>query len=782
MWRFLFFLLFYFMPAGAYAISLDELPAYEPSPELVQAEALLNTDPAQALEKLNHYIEKPARTLTASNSVRNLSLQYLQQSRENTLQALLLKSQAQNKTGNVQDALKTLDYVAQLAKNLNNTRTQATAVLLKAKYLWEKTGTPQIALQTLAQSGLTQNLHHLPANIQVQYQLLMAAVYLDSLSSSQVKNSIPQIQTYLNNAHALLNHVNDPRLKIEYYLAESRLQTLLQHRNATQEALMTAMGLAIAQREKDLVADAQLQLANFYVTYGGYSLALNYASHAASFYEKVGEKSCLASALKLIGHIHSNEDQPNLALVNYLNAIDLANTIPNPGKLIDIKLGIAFVYLQLNELKKASDYIDQVEQIINSEQRFAVLNPVYMLLKGEYLLRNNKVSAALSTIQQGLNEISPNDLKLRKYAYSLLIQAYQKNGNRTLENTYLQDKVKLLDKIRSQQVEFNTETLLQHEQLIDKINTNHELQASYQSLAQQYSRGRKLNQLLLCSILITVVVMCYFMIVTSSYRSALRRNRKMGFSHPRTHLANQRKLNATLPDYLQTTLRRCEQVINGEHAGVLAIIDDNPFKSQRLKVALIRLHWLAELRLRPDFSYQAVVQLEGELGTYLHATLGSRGQLFHLNDNGFLYVEPSEVSASAEAFVQQILTICEQFPHYPASAGQISIGSCHYPLLPRAISGVQLPELLNVLQLAQTAAAQLNQQYDQNHWVMLLPIPTATPACFQGDLYVACLDAIRRGLIKVVHSDTPNPVDWVALLAQSPSPAHTPASLTTVGE
>ncbi|MGL4920048.1 MAG: hypothetical protein ACRC43_05785, partial [Plesiomonas shigelloides] len=117
-----------------------------------------------------------------------------------------------------------------------------------------------------------------------------------------------------------------------------------------------------------------------------------------------------------------------------------------------------------------------------------------------------------------------------------------------------------------------------------------------------------------------------------------------------------------------------------------------------------------------------------------------------------------------------------------APAGQISIGACHYPLLPRAISGVQLPELLNVLQLAQTAAAQLNQQYDQNHWVMLLPIPTATPACFQGDLYVACLDAIRRGLIKVAHSDTPNPVDWVTLLAQYSSPAHTPARLATVGE
>ena len=780
MWRVFFLLLFSFFSTGSYAISLDDLSTYEPTPELVQAEELLKTDPALALEKLNAYIEKPDRGLTASNSVRNLSLQYLQQSRENMLQALLLKSQAQNKTGNRRGALKTLDYLIQLAKNLNNSHIQAKATLLKAQYLWLQTGNPQTALQTLAQSNLTQNLTHLSASVQVQYQLLMASVYLDTLSPSHQKGSIPQIQAYLHDAHALLNKVSEPRLKIEYYLAESRLNTLLQHRNATQEALMTAMGLAIAHREDDLVADAQLQLANFYVTYGGYSLALNYASRAAGFYEKVGEKSSLASALKLIGHIHSYEDRPNLALVNYLNAIDLANTAPNPGKLIDIKLGTAFVYLQLNELEKAKEYIDQVDNIISADKKAGpLLHPVYLLLKGEYLLRSDKIKPALSVINEGLKETPPDDLSLRKYAYSLLIQGYQKIGNRNQENAYLQDKVKLLEQIRSQQVEFNAETLLQHEQLIDKINTNHELQASYQSLERQYSRGRKLNQLLLCAILVAVVAMCYFMIVTSAYRGALSRNRKIGFSHPRTHLANQRKLNATLPGYLQGTVRLCEQAITGEQTNVL---DDNPFKDLRLKVALIRLNWLTELRLRPDFSYQAIVKLEGELGDYLQATLGSRGQLFHLNDSGFLYVEPGDVSPSPEEFAEYLLRTCEQFPQYKAPAGQISIGACHYPLLPRAISGVQLPELLNVLQLAQTAAAQLNQQYDQNHWVMLLPIPTATPACFQGDLYVACLDAIRRGLIKVAHSDTPNPVDWVTLLAQYSSPAHTPARLATVGE
>ncbi|MGL5043269.1 MAG: hypothetical protein ACRC55_00030, partial [Plesiomonas sp.] len=108
MWRVFFLLLFSFFSTGSYAISLDDLSTYEPTPELVQAEELLKTDPALALEKLNAYIEKPDRGLTASNSVRNLSLQYLQQSRENMLQALLLKSQAQNKTGNRRGALKTL--------------------------------------------------------------------------------------------------------------------------------------------------------------------------------------------------------------------------------------------------------------------------------------------------------------------------------------------------------------------------------------------------------------------------------------------------------------------------------------------------------------------------------------------------------------------------------------------------------------------------------------------------------------------------------------------------
>ncbi|MEL6090632.1 tetratricopeptide repeat protein [Plesiomonas shigelloides] len=779
MWRFLFLLLSYFISASAYAISLGELPAHEPNPELVQAESLLKTDPEQALEQLNLFIDKPDRSLTASDSVRNLNLQYLQQRRENMFQALLLKSQAQNKTGNVRGALKTLDYVTQLAKNHNNAYIQAKAILLQAKYHWGQSGNPQEAVQTLARSGIELNLPHLSAAVQMQYQLLMAAVYLESVSPSHQKGSIPQIQNYLQTAHNLLNKVSDPRLKIEYYLLESRLNALLRHRNATQEALMTAMGLAIAYREDDLVADAQLQLANFYVTYGGYSIALNYVSRAASFYEKVGEKSNLASALRLIGHIHSYEDRPNLALVNYLNAIDVAHSIPNSGKLIDIKLGIAFVYLQLNELKKANTYIDQAEKIINSERRFAALHPVYMLLKGEYLLRNDKINPALSIIQNGIKEIPADDLNLRKYAYSLMIQAYQKNGNRNQENAYLQDKVKLLEQIRSQQLEFNTETLLQHEQLIDKINANHELQSSYTSLEQHYTHSRNLNKFLLCSILLAVIAICYFLMVTTGYRAALRRNRKMGFSHPRTNLANQRKLNATLPGYLQGTVRLCEQAICGEQTHML---DDNPFKGSRLKVALFRLNWLAELRLRPDFSYQAIVKLENELGEYLHTTLGGRGQLFHLNDSGFLYVEPSDVSPSPEEFTEHLLLTCEQFPQYKAPAGQISIGACHYPLLPRALSGVQLPELLNVLQLAQTAAAQLNQQYDQNHWVMLLPIPTATPACFQGDLYVACLDAIRRGLIKVAHSDTPNPVDWVTLLAQYSSPAHTPARLATVGE
>lgn len=149
MWRVFFLLLSYLISASAYAISLDELPAHEPNPELVQAESLLKTDPAQALDQLNLFIDKPDRSLTASNSVRNLNLQYLQQSRENMFQALLLKSQAQNKTGNVRGALKTLDYVTQMAKNHNNAYIQAKAILLQAKYEWEQSGNPQEAVQTL---------------------------------------------------------------------------------------------------------------------------------------------------------------------------------------------------------------------------------------------------------------------------------------------------------------------------------------------------------------------------------------------------------------------------------------------------------------------------------------------------------------------------------------------------------------------------------------------------------------------------------------------------------
>ncbi|MDA1381551.1 hypothetical protein PCI56_22075 [Plesiomonas shigelloides subsp. oncorhynchi] len=132
--------------------------------------------------------------------------------------------------------------------------------------------------------------------------------------------------------------------------------------------------------------------------------------------------------------------------------------------MIDIKLGTAFVYLQLNELEKAKEYIDQVDNIISADKKAGpLLHPVYLLLKGEYLLRSDKIKPALSVINEGLKETPPDDLSLRKYAYSLLIQGYQKIGNRNQENAYLQDKVKLLEQIRSQQVEFNAETLLQHE-------------------------------------------------------------------------------------------------------------------------------------------------------------------------------------------------------------------------------------------------------------------------------------------------------------------------------
>ncbi|MGL4545025.1 MAG: hypothetical protein ACRCUU_05620 [Plesiomonas sp.] len=658
-------------------------------------------------------------------------------------------------------------------KNQQHDLIYVDARLTKAELIWQFTHDKEQALPELqALAALPDSLDS-TTDATVRYHLLQAKIALnDTLLRSPSHDDLQYAKNELLCAQKLLPVMKYPSSRIHYYLIASQLQLLEQERDLAQESLITALSLAMEFDQPDLLAATQLQLAQFYFSFGSYSLALNYANQSANFYQAVQDKASLATLLKLMGHIHRMENRLNLALVNYLNAMDIENSLPNGSKLIGIKIGIGYIYLNTNESFKAAEYIKQVEQNLNEDKNAQELYPAFLLLKGDWLLHSGNIESALNLINKAIAKVPESELNTRLYAYGLLANAYKKKGLYKQENIYLHKKITLLHQIQKQHLFLNTETLEQREKLVTKINTEQLLNANYHAISAQKEEAQKFNRVLLCIILVLLGVTCYFLVLTPALRTALKRVRQNYYLHPRSGLPNQRCMSARLPKQLQHTLTLCEQAM-ATQASTTAVETDlaDSFATLRLNVAFIHVHWLSELSQKIEVDFTELSKIEAELGQYLRNTLGNNilndhGQIFQVRDGTFLYIQRQHGERGntvPEEFCTAILSVFTQFSGYNAPEGSISIGACQYPFLPRATSGVNLPQLLNILQLALCAANDLNLRSERDNWVFLMPIQRATPACFQGNLHTACIEAIRRGLVKVLHSQPEYSIDWSAV-------------------
>ncbi|MGL5757229.1 tetratricopeptide repeat protein [Plesiomonas sp.] len=765
----------YFMQFSlAYAIVLTEIPFENPDKSLLDAEQLLKTQPKVAIARINQFLNKPNSNLSTSTTVRNLNTQYLKQHQQNILYSCLLKSRAFAKLGDSKQAMNIINNVIIRTKNQQHDLVYVDARLTKAELIWQLTHDKEQALDELQALVVQPDLLDSTTDASVRYHLLKVKIALnDTLLRSPSHDDLQYAKNELLSAQKLLPVMKYPSSRIHYYLIASQLQLLEQERDLAQESLITALSLAMEFDQPDLLASAQLQLAQFYFSFGSYSLALNYANQSAHFYQAVQDKANLATLLKLIGHIHRMENRLNLALVNYLNAMDIENSLPNGSKLTGIKIGIGYIYLNTHEPFKAAEYIKQVEQNLTEDKNSQELYPAFLLLKGDWLLHSGNIESALNLINKAIAKVPESELSTRLYAYGLLANAYKKKGLYKQENIYLHKKITLLHQIQKQHLVLNTETLEQREKLVTKINTEQLLNANFHAINAQREDTQKFNRVLLCIILVLLGVTCYFLILTPALRTALKRVRKSHYLHPRSGLPNQRCMSARLPKQLQHTLTLCEQAI-ATQASVTSNSTEqlaDPFAKLRLNVAFIHVHWLSELSQKIEIGFTESSKIEAELGQYLQRTLGDNttnksGQIFQVRDGTFLYIQQqhSEQGNSVpEEFCASILSVFKQFSGYKASDGSISIGACQYPFLPRATSGVNLPQLLNILQLALCSAKDLNLRSERDNWVFLIPIQRATPACFQGNLHTACIEAIRRGLVKVLHSQPEYSIDWSAV-------------------
>ncbi|MGL5007175.1 MAG: tetratricopeptide repeat protein [Plesiomonas sp.] len=752
----------------AHAIVLTEIPFEKPDKALLDIEQLLKTQPLVAIARINQYINKPYSNLSTSTTARNLNTQYVKQHQQNILYSCLLKGVALAKLGDNKQAIETLNNVISRTKNPSYNIIYADAQLTKSELIWQVTRDKDQILLALQKFAAQPGLLNSSTDITVRYHLLQAKIALHDWQLQTPNHSaLYSAKKALLCAQKHLPLMKYPSSRINYYLLASQLQLFEQKRDLAQESLMTALSLATEFDQPALLAATQLQLAQFYFTFGSYSLALDYANQAANFYQTTQDKAPLAATLKLIGHIHRMENRLNLALVNYLNALDIENSLPNGNKLISIKIGIGYIYLNTNELLKAEEYIKQAERNLSEDKNSHGFYPAFFLLKGDWLLHSGNTDDALKLIKKAMATIPESELTTRLYAYDLLINAYQKKNLYKQENLYLYQKIALLRQIQKQHLFLNTETREQREKLVTKINTEQLLNANYHAINAQKEEIQKFNRVLLCIILVLLGITCYFLILTPTLRKKLRQVRKSHYLHPRSELPNLRSMHARMPKKLQRTLMLCEQAMAIQAADAsVQIAHTDPFAALRLNVAFIHLHWLSELHQNFDINFTESSKIEAALGLYLRQTLGHNGTLFQIRDGTFLYFQPQcheQGGVEPEKFGEKILTVFQQFSGYNAPTGSISIGACQYPFLPRATAGVNLSQLLNILQLAQCTANDLNQRSQQDNWVFLMPIQRATPACFQGNLHATCIDAIRRGLVKVWHSQTEYPINWAAI-------------------
>lgn len=744
----LFFLAMMMTSVSAPNLDLDR---EQLSVDLQQAQSLVLTDPARCVQITSAFLTRAANNpqqiisnrqefgyreplLSYSNMAQNIS-------------ANLLKGKCLLQLGQYQATQQALDTAIALAEKEQQPELKAHALYFKLRSLErmpEQQGNRQSLLEQLDGQLAAPLLKQ--SQLQVYSRLLRTSYDIEQRQFEGAKAHLAEARTWAAKS-------TNPLASAWVSAISGDLYRALQ-----QPQLALGEYIDAQQRAKNLNAPLFLgllsnQIVKLYQEEQEPQKALQYANEAANYFHSIGNRSLLCDSLIVLARLNRDQNDLNMALVYFFNALDLLDEGTNRAQASLLKYEIGKTYLYSGNLSLAGNYLNAARQ---SHELNDAKEPLIdtLLLLGELYLKKQEAAIAILQLENARTLSSQIGDTRRQYeVFRLLSLAYEQKGYlRQALNSYKQFH-RLGEEVRQQELALEQAAIRDNYVQVERAQQIKELEQRLSN--SQHQQERYLWSSITTSLLLALFIYLFFTLWLKlrTARLQVKRTGEALQIEPRSGLANWQRLMNRWPREMAKRQLKSERWFLSEEP--TSEFDD------KLHYLLFRVPFL--VNALEHHGYQASREIEQAFGTYVDTLTPQDGRIYDLREGHILYVVPQRHVANLHQLAGDLLASIAAFPcEYPLDR-QISLGIVSHPFLPKAATALDHNGLFDLCYLALSGAIQLSEKCQESAWLELAAIDCQQAAFFNGDVWQCGLMAIDKGLVKVNSSHEKQWVNWPRL-------------------
>lgn len=744
----LFFLAMMMTSVSAPNLDLDR---EQLSVDLQQAQSLVLTDPARCVQITSAFLTRAANNpqqiisnrqefgyreplLSYSNMAQNIS-------------ANLLKGKCLLQLGQYQATQQALDTAIALAEKEQQPELKAHALYFKLRSLErmpEQQGNRQSLLEQLDGQLAAPLLKQ--SQLQVYSRLLRTSYDIEQRQFEGAKAHLAEARTWAAKS-------TNPLASAWVSAISGDLYRALQ-----QPQLALGEYIDAQQRAKNLNAPLFLgllsnQIVKLYQEEQEPQKALQYANEAANYFHSIGNRSLLCDSLIVLARLNRDQNDLNMALVYFFNALDLLDEGTNRAQASLLKYEIGKTYLYSGNLSLAGNYLNAARQ---SHELNDAKEPLIdtLLLLGELYLKKQGAAIAILQLENARTLSSQIGDTRRQYeVFRLLSLAYEQKGYlRQALDSYKQFH-RLGEEVRQQELALEQAAIRDNYVQVERAQQIKELEQRLSN--SQHQQERYLWSSITTSLLLALFIYLFFTLWLKlrTARLQVKRTGEALQIEPRSGLANWQRLMNRWPREMAKRQLKSERWFLSEEP--TSEFDD------KLHYLLFRVPFL--VNALEHHGYQASREIEQAFGTYVDTLTPQDGRIYDLREGHILYVVPQRHVANLHQLAGDLLASIAAFPcEYPLDR-QISLGIVSHPFLPKAATALDHNGLFDLCYLALSGAIQLSEKCQESAWLELAAIDCQQAAFFNGDVWQCGLMAIDKGLVKVNSSHEKQWVNWPRL-------------------
>ncbi|MFM5439577.1 hypothetical protein ACET9K_08975 [Aeromonas enteropelogenes] len=744
----LFFLAMMMTSVSAPNLDLDR---EQLSVDLQQAQSLVLTDPARCVQITSAFLTRAANNpqqiisnrqefgyreplLSYSNMTQNIS-------------ANLLKGKCLLQLGQYQATQQALDTAIALAEKEQQPELKTHALYLKLRSLErmpEQQGNRQPLLEQLDGQLAAPLLKQ--SQLQVYSRLLRTSYDIEQRQFEGAKAHLAEARTWAAKS-------TNPLASAWVSAISGDLYRALQ-----QPQLALGEYIDAQQRARNLNAPLFLgllsnQIVKLYQEEQEPQKALQYANEAANYFHSIGNRSLLCDSLIVLARLNRDQNDLNMALVYFFNALDLLDEGTNRAQASLLKYEIGKTYLYSGNLSLAGNYLNAARQ---SHELNDAKEPLIdtLLLLGELYLKKQEAAIAILQLENARTLSSQIGDTRRQYeVFRLLSLAYEQKGYlRQALDSYKQFH-RLGEEVRQQELALEQAAIRDNYVQVERAQQIKELEQRLSN--SQHQQERYLWSSITTSLLLALFIYLFFTLWLKlrTARLQVKRTGEALQIEPRSGLANWQRLMNRWPREMAKRQLKSERWFLSEEP--TSEFDD------KLHYLLFRVPFL--INALEHHGYQASREIEQAFGTYVDTLTPQDGRIYDLREGHILYVVPQRHVANLHQLAGDLLASIAAFPcEYPLDR-QISLGIVSHPFLPKAATALDHNGLFDLCYLALSGAIQLSEKCQESAWLELAAIDCQQAAFFNGDVWQCGLMAIDKGLVKVNSSHEKQWVNWPRL-------------------